>query len=264
MLLLSILYRFVRCLLGLTTVLVRRDLSKDAELLVLRHENGVLRRQVARVHYTPADRVWLAALSRLVPRHRWAEVFSVRPATLLAWHRWLISRKWDYTARRRAGRPPTVASIKKVVIRMAVENSTWGHRRVQGELARLGHRIAVSRCGRFCMTLARSRSSPVGSDLAPVSHRAGQGCPGGGFRARGHRVSQADLRADRGRARFPPGASGPGDCTPDRSVDHSSRSQPADGPRRACHHREIPAARPGLPVHQGVRRGLHRRRYPDP
>jgi transposase len=144
MLLLWILYRLVRCLLGLTTVLIRRDLSKDAELLVLRHENAVLRRQVARVHYTPADRVWLAALSRLMPRHRWAEVFSVRPATLLAWHRRLISRKWDYTARRRPGRPPTVVAITKVVIRMAVENPTWGHRRVQGELARLGHRIAAS------------------------------------------------------------------------------------------------------------------------
>jgi putative transposase len=68
MLLLSILYRLVRCLLGLTMVLVRRDLGKDAELLVLRHENTVLRRQIARVRYTPADRAWLAALSRLLPR----------------------------------------------------------------------------------------------------------------------------------------------------------------------------------------------------
>jgi putative transposase len=75
MLLLSILYQLVRCLFGLIAVLVRRDLSKDAELLILRHENTVLRRQVARVHYTPADRVWLAALSRLVPRRRWAEAF---------------------------------------------------------------------------------------------------------------------------------------------------------------------------------------------
>jgi putative transposase len=70
MLLLSISYRLVRCLLGLTAVLMRRDLSKDAELLVLRHENTVLRRQVAQVHYTPADRVWLAALSQLLPRRR--------------------------------------------------------------------------------------------------------------------------------------------------------------------------------------------------
>jgi putative transposase len=85
MLPLSILYRFVCCLLGLTTVLMRRDLSKDAELLVLRHENAVLRRQVARVRYTPADRAWLAALSRLLPRRRWAAIFSVTPATILAW-----------------------------------------------------------------------------------------------------------------------------------------------------------------------------------
>src|SRR5947199_4769675 len=77
MLLLSILYQLARCLLGLIAVLVRRDLSKDAEVLVLGHENAVLRRQVARVRYTPADRVWLAALSRLVPRPRWAEVFAV-------------------------------------------------------------------------------------------------------------------------------------------------------------------------------------------
>jgi putative transposase len=144
MLLLSILYRLVRCLLGLTAVLVRRDLSKDAELLVLRHENAVLRRQVSRVHYTPADRAWLSALSRLVPRRHWAEIFPITPATLVVWHRRLVSRKWNYTARRRSGRPPTTAAIKKLVIRMAAENPTWGHRRVQGELIRLGHRIAAS------------------------------------------------------------------------------------------------------------------------
>jgi putative transposase len=131
-------------MLGLSAVLMRRDLSKDAELLVLRHEDAVLRRQVARVRYRSVDRVWLAALSRLVPRHRWAEVFPVTPATIVAWHRRLVSRKWDYTTRRRPGRPPTAAAIKKVVVRMATENPTWGHRRVQGELIRLGHRIAAS------------------------------------------------------------------------------------------------------------------------
>jgi putative transposase len=145
MLCLSILYRLVRSLLGLTAVLVRRDLSRDAELLVLRRENAVLRRQISRVRYTLADRVWLAALSRLLPRRRWAEVFAVTPATILAWHRKLVSRRWDYTARRRQpGRPPTPAVVKDLVIRMATENPTWGHRRVQGELVRLGHRIAAS------------------------------------------------------------------------------------------------------------------------
>ena len=143
MLFLSILYWLVRCLVGLIAVLVRRDLSKDAELLVLRQENTVLRRQVARVPYTPADRVWLAALSRLLPRCCWSEVFPVTPATILAWHRRLVSRSWDDTARRRPGRPPTPAAITKLVIRMATENPTWGHRRVQGELVRLGHRIAA-------------------------------------------------------------------------------------------------------------------------
>ena len=118
--------------------------AKDVELLVLRHENTVLRRQVARVPYTPADRAWLAALSRLLPRRRWAAIFPVTPATILAWHRRLVSRKWDYTAHRRPGHPPTAVAIKSIVIRMAVENPTWGHRRVQGELVRLGHCIAAS------------------------------------------------------------------------------------------------------------------------
>jgi putative transposase len=103
-----------------------------------------LRRQIARVPYTPADRVWLAALSRLLPRCRWSEVFGVTPATILACHRRLVSRSWDDTARRRPGRPSTPAAITKLVIRMATENPTWGHRRVQGELVRLGHRIAAS------------------------------------------------------------------------------------------------------------------------
>jgi putative transposase len=106
MLLLSILYQLLRWMLGLSVVLMRQDLSKDAELLVVRHENAALRRQVALVRYRPVDRVWLAALSRLVPRHRWAGVFPVTPATILAWHRRLVSRKWDYTARRQPGRPP--------------------------------------------------------------------------------------------------------------------------------------------------------------
>ena len=88
----SVLYLLVRCLLGCLTVLTRHRVSKDSELLVLRHENAVLRRQVGRVRYEPGDRLWLAALSRLVPRRRWGEVFPVAPATLLAWHRRLVAR----------------------------------------------------------------------------------------------------------------------------------------------------------------------------
>jgi putative transposase len=137
-------YLIVRCLLDGLMVLARREVSKDAELLVLRHENAVLRRQISRVRYQPADRLWLSALSRLIPRRRWGEVFAVTPATLLAWHRRLAARKWDYTNRRPPRRPSTAAALRKLVIRMATDNPAWGHRRVQGELAKLGHPIAAS------------------------------------------------------------------------------------------------------------------------
>jgi putative transposase len=140
----SVVYLLVRCLLSCLTVLTRHQVSKDAELLVVRHENAVLRRQVGRVRYEPGDRLWLAALSRLVPRRRWGGVFAVTPATLLAWHRRMVTRKWDYTSRRRPGRRSTAAAIRKLVIRIATDNPTWGHRRVQGELVRLGHLIAAS------------------------------------------------------------------------------------------------------------------------
>ena len=130
-------------------------MSNDAELLVLRHENAVLRRQISKVRYQPGDRLWLTALSKLIPRHRWSEVFAVTPATLLAWHRRLVARHWDYTSRRRPGRPSTATEIRKLVIRMATENPTWRHRRVQGELIKLGHRIAAS-------TVWPSRVGPPG------------------------------------------------------------------------------------------------------
>jgi putative transposase len=99
----------------------RREVSKDAELLVLRHENAILRRQISRVRYQPGDRLWLSALSRLIPRRRWAEVFTVIPAALLAWYRRLVARKWDYSNRRRPGRPSSPAAIRKLVIRIATD-----------------------------------------------------------------------------------------------------------------------------------------------
>jgi peptidoglycan/xylan/chitin deacetylase (PgdA/CDA1 family) len=125
---------------------LRRDSSKDAELLVLRHENAVLRRQISGpVRYEPTDRFWFTALSSLIPRRRWPTVFAVTPATLLAWHRRFIAARWNYTARRRSpGRPTTRAAIQKLILRLASENPRWGHRRIHGELARFGHRIGAS------------------------------------------------------------------------------------------------------------------------
>jgi transposase len=113
-------------------------------LLVLRHENAVLRRHAPRLHYEPADHLWSAALSHLIPRRRWPQVFPMTPATLLAWHRKLVAKKWDYSQRRRPGRPPTSPAVKALVLRVAAENPGWGHRRIHGELTRLGHKMAAS------------------------------------------------------------------------------------------------------------------------
>ena len=137
----SSVYLLVRCLLGRVMALARRGVSKDAELLVLRHENAVLRRQIGRIRYQPGDRLWLAALSQMVPRHRWGEVFAATPATLLAWHRRLVARKWDYTSRRLPGRPCRSQEARDP---LGDGDPAWGHRRVQGELVRLGHPIAAS------------------------------------------------------------------------------------------------------------------------
>jgi len=91
--LLKIIYGLVRRLFSLAALMFRCDSAKDAELLVLRHENAVLRRHAGRVRYEPADRLWFAALARLIPRNCWPGIFPVTPATLLSWHRKLAASK---------------------------------------------------------------------------------------------------------------------------------------------------------------------------
>jgi len=142
--LLKIVYLLVRRILGLAVLLFRRDMAKDAELLVLRHENAVLRRHAGRVRYEPADRVWFAALAGLLPRRRWTDIFPVTPATVLAWHRRLAAGKYDASNSRKPGRPPTVPGIARLVVRLAKENPLWGHRRIHGDLAKLGVMVAPS------------------------------------------------------------------------------------------------------------------------
>ena len=141
---LKIVYLLTRRVLGLAVLVFRDDLAKDAELLVLRHENAVLRRHADRVRYEPADRLWSAALARLIPRRRWAEIFPVTPATLLTWHRKLAASKYDTSKQRKPGRPLTVPGIARLVVRLAKENPLWGHRRIHGELTKLGVRVAPS------------------------------------------------------------------------------------------------------------------------
>jgi len=141
--LIKIAYLLVRRILGLAALLFRRDMAKDAEL-VLRHENAVLRRQVGRLRYELADRVWFAALARLIPRRRWTDIFPVTPATLLTWHRKLAASRYDTSNRRKPGRPPTVPGVARLVVRLAKENPLWGCCRIHGELTKLSIAVAPS------------------------------------------------------------------------------------------------------------------------
>ena len=131
-------------LFGLVALVSRGDQAKDAELLVLQHENAVLRRTTGRVRYEPADRAWFAALASFILRRQWAGIFPVTPATLLVWHRRLITRKYETSMRRRPGRPKAVRSIAQIAVRLARENPLWGHRRIHGELTKLGMTVAPS------------------------------------------------------------------------------------------------------------------------
>src|SRR5215212_4526768 len=138
----SLMYLSLRQVLQMLTQLARDDGAKDVELLVLRHQVAVLRRLVTRPKLESADRVILAALSRLLPRSRWP-IFFVTPATLLRWHRQLIARHWTYP-HATPGRPSIARQIRDLVLRIARENPTWGHRRIHGELVGLGYQVAAS------------------------------------------------------------------------------------------------------------------------
>jgi putative transposase len=140
---LRLLYLIFRQLIAWLGLLARSSRSKNAEILVLRHEVAVLRRQVSRLRLSWADQAVFAALTRLlcqaVRLHR-----IIAPATVLRWHRDLVTRCWTQPRQRRTRGRSTASELRQLVLRLASENPTWGYRRIHGELAGLGYRLAPS------------------------------------------------------------------------------------------------------------------------
>jgi putative transposase len=156
----SFCYLALRCLLQLVVLRPRSKQFKELEIIVLRHELSVLRRQAGRPRLTATDRFFLTAASRLLPETSWPSFF-VTPTTLLRWHRRLVARRWTYGGR--PGRPPLGGEICALVLRLARENPRWGYQRIAGELRGLGIDVSAT----TVRTILRQ------SGLGPAGQRAG-------------------------------------------------------------------------------------------
>jgi putative transposase len=142
----SFVYLALRRLLELMVLCWRSTDAKEVEILVLRHQLAILRRQYPRPRLQPKDRALLAALSRLLPRPRWS-IFVVTPQTLLRWHRRMVRRRWTYPAQGR-GRPSVPQQVQTLIVRLATENPRWGYQRIRGELLGLGCQVSASSIAR--------------------------------------------------------------------------------------------------------------------
>jgi len=190
----SFVYLAVRRIMELLLLCLRSCDAKELEILVLRHELEIFRRQHPRPRLEPKDRALLAALSRLLPRRRWS-VFVVTPATLLGWHRRMVRRHWTYpnTAK---GRPPVPAEVQALIVRLAVENPCWGHQRKRALRVEVGR--GAWRKGRGGAALG---ASPTSTAITPAQRRreaGGSGTEGGRGQGRAAALPTQSRRAPSG------------------------------------------------------------------
>src|SRR6266540_5134967 len=157
----AFLYLALRRELEFVALCCRSREFKELEIVVLRHELEVLRRQVGRPRLRQADRALLAAASQLLPRSSWSSLF-VSPGTVLRWHRQLVARRWTYP-HKRLGRPPVSLEVSQLILRLARENPRWGYQRIAGELKGLGISISATTV----------RKPARESDLRPAGERGG-------------------------------------------------------------------------------------------
>jgi len=156
--LVSLVYLLFRRALAVAALRLRSREFKELEIVVLRHELAVLRRQVARPRLEQSDRVFLAAASWLLGRTS-RPSFFVRPDTLLGWHRQLVRKRWTY-AGRRPGRPAVSEELRELVLRLARENPRWGYQRIVGELGGVGVRVSATSVAKI---LRRAGVPPAGA-----------------------------------------------------------------------------------------------------
>jgi hypothetical protein len=158
---LSLCYVVLQRALQLVCLRFRSTAFKELEIVVLRHELAVLRRQVRRPAFRSADRMFLAAASRMLPRGSWS-LFVITPTTLLRWHRRLVANRWTYT--RRAARPPISREVRALIVRLARENPRWGYLRIVGELKGLGVIVSATTVKKV---LLEEQLGPVGKRKGP-------------------------------------------------------------------------------------------------